>query len=72
MIFILVKSIIDQLRVWFVVYGFFEEVVFDNGFQFIVNEFVDFFKQNGVKQILVFFYYLLFNGVVECIVQIFK
>lgn len=36
---------------WFAVYGLLEEVVADNGPQFIPNEFVRFLKLNGVKQI---------------------
>ena len=49
MTFTLAKSTIDQLRVWFAAYGLPEEVVSDNGPQFIASGFVDFLKQNGVK-----------------------
>lgn len=44
---------IDQLRAWFMANGLPEEVVTDNGPQFIASEFVNFLKQNGVKQTLV-------------------
>ena len=47
------KSTIDQLRVWFAPHGLNEEVVSDNGPQFDASEFVDFLKQNGIKQMLV-------------------
>ena len=47
------KRTIDQLRVWFAAYGLPGEVVSDNGPQFIASEFVDFLKQNRVKQTLV-------------------
>ena len=38
------NSTIDQLRVWFAAYGLPEEVVSDDGPQFIAREFVDFLK----------------------------
>ena len=66
------KSTIDQLRVWFAAYGLPEEVVSDNGPQFIASEFVDFLKQNGVKQMLVPPYHPLSNGAAERMVQILK
>ena len=66
------KSTIDQLRGWFAAYGLLEEVVSDNGPQFIANEFVDFLKQNGVKQTLVPLYHPSSNGAAEHTVQILK
>ena len=43
-----------------------------NGPQFIASEFVDFLKQNGVKQMLVPLYHLSSNGAAERTVQILK
>ena len=66
------KSTIDQLRVWFAAYGLPEEVVSDNGPQFIASEIVDFLKQNGVKQTLVPPYHPSSNGAAERTAQILK
>ena len=44
----------------------------DNGLQFIASEFVDFLKQNGVKQTLVPPYHPSSNGAAERTVQILK
>lgn len=55
-------SIIDQLRMWFAVYGLPEEVVADLGPQFICNEFVRFLKLNRVKQTAVPPYHPSSNG----------
>lgn len=66
------KSTIDRLRVWFAAYGIPEEVVSDNGYQFIASDFVDFLKQNGVKQTLVPPYHPSSNGATERTVQILK
>ena len=66
------KSTIDQFRVWFAAYGLHEEVVSDNGPQFIASEFVDFLTQNGVKQTLVPPYHPSSNGAAERTVQILK
>ena len=66
------KSTIYKLRVWFAAYGLPEEVVSDNGPEFIASEFVDFLKQNGVKQKLVPPYQPSSNGAAERTVQIFK
>ena len=66
------KSTIDQLKVWFAAYGLPEEVVSDNGPQFIANEFVDFLKQKGVKQTLVPPYHPSSNGAADRTVQILK
>ena len=66
------ESTIDQLRVWFAAYGLPEEVVSDNGPQFIASEFVDFLKQNGVKQTLIPPYHPSSNGAAERMVHILK
>jgi len=64
------KRTIDQLRAWFAAYGLPEEVVTDNSPQFIASEFVDFLKQNGVKQMPVPPYHPSSNGAAERTVQI--
>ena len=66
------KSTIDQLRVRFAAIRLPEEVVSDNGPQIIASEFVDFLKQNGVKQTLVPPYHPSSNGAAERTVQILK
>ena len=66
------QSTIDQMRLWFAAYGLPEEVVSDNGPQFISQEFTDFLKQNGVKQTLVPPYHPSSNGAAERTVQILK
>ena len=44
----------------------------DNGPQFIVSEFVDFLKQNGIKQMLVPPHHPPSKGAAECTVQVLK
>ena len=44
----------------------------DNGPQFIASEFVDFLKQNGIKQMLVPPHHPPSDGVAECTVQVLK
>jgi len=66
------QSTIDQMRLWFAVYGLPEEVVSDNGSQFISQDFTNFLKQNGIKQTLVPPYHPSSNGAAERTVQILK
>jgi len=66
------QSTIDQMRLWFAAYGLPEEVVSDNGSQFISQDFTNFLKQNGVKQTLVPPYHPSSNGAAERTVQILK
>ncbi len=66
------QSTIDQMRLWFAAYGLPEEVVSDNGPQFISQDFTNFRKQNGVKQTLVPPYHPSSNGATERTVQILK
>lgn len=66
------QSTIDQMKLWFAAYELPEEVISDNGPQFISQEFTDFLKQNGVKQTLVPPYHPLSNGAAEHTVQILK
>ncbi|KAL9958973.1 hypothetical protein ACROYT_G036052 [Oculina patagonica] len=42
------QSTIDQIRLWFAAYGLLEEVVSDNGPQFISQDFTNYLKQNEV------------------------
>ena len=63
---------IDQMRLWFSAHGLPEEVVSDNGPQFISQEFTDFLKQNGVKQTLVPPYHPSSSRAAERTVQILK
>ena len=44
----------------------------DNGPQFIASEFVDFLKQNGIKQMLVPPHHPPSDGAAECTVQVLK
>ena len=66
------QSTIDQMRLWFAAYGLPEEVVSDNGSQFISQDFNNFLKQNGVKQTLVSPYHPSSNGAAERTEQILK
>ena len=63
---------IDELRKLFAAYGLPEQVVTDNGPQFIAEEFTLFLKQNGVKHSKCSPYHPSFNGAVERLVQSFK
>ena len=46
-----VSKTIEVLRVMFAAYGLPDQIVSDNGPQFISSEFATFLKQNGVKHI---------------------
>ena len=63
---------IDELRKLFTAYGLPEQIVTDNGPQFIADEFSQFLKQNGVKQLKCSPYYPSANGAVERLVKSFK
>ena len=63
---------IDELRKHFAAYGLPEQVVTDNGPQFIAEEFTLFLKQNGVKHLKCSPYHPSSNGAVERLVQSFK
>ena len=53
-------------------YGLPEQLVSDNGPQFVADEFQSFLKSNGVKHIRCAPYHPFSNGAVECFVQTFK
>ena len=62
----------EVLRTLFASYGLPEEIVTDNGPQFISTVFKTFLRQNGVKQTLVPPYHPASNGAAERSVQILK
>ena len=63
---------IEELRKLFSAYGLPEQVVTDNGPQFIADEFTVFLKQNGIKHLKCSPYHPSSNGAVERLVQSFK
>ena len=63
---------IATLRQLFSAYGLPEQVVSDNGPQFISEEFADFMKKNGIKHIRCAPYHPASNGAVERFIQTFK
>ena len=62
----------ELLHTLFSSYGLPEQIVTDNGSQFISAEFQEFLQNNGVKHIYLSPYHPSSNGQVERIVQIFK
>jgi len=56
----------------FSTFGLPEQVVSDNGPQFVSSEFAQFLKSNGVKHIKSVPYHLSTNAMAECFVQSFK
>ena len=67
-----VDKTIEELRKLFVSYGLPEQMVTDNGPQFVSEEFAIFVKANGVKHIKSSPYHPATNGAVERLVQTFK
>ena len=65
------KTIIELRRI-FAAYGLPEQVVTDNGPQFVADEFATFMKMNGIKHIRCAPYHPSSNGAVERFVQTFK
>ena len=63
---------IEELRKLFSAYGLPEQVVTDNGPQFIAEEFAAFLRQNGIKHLKCTPYHPSSNGAVERLVQLFK
>ena len=65
-------KIIEELRRLFSSCGFPEQLVSDNGPQFVSQEFDSFMKMNGIKHIRTSPYHPASNGAVERLVQTFK
>jgi len=63
---------ISALQTSFANFGFPEEIVTDNGPQFIAQTFSDFCKANGIKHMLTPPYHPSSNGAAECSVQVVK
>ena len=63
---------IELLRQLFSAYGLPQQLVTDNGPQFISEEFAQFVKQNGIKHIRTSPYHPVSNGAAERLVQTFK
>ena len=63
---------IKVLREIFSRHGLPEQIVSDNGPQFISAEFSEFCKGNGIKHLQVALYHPASNGLAKCMVQIFK
>ena len=63
---------IRVLRELFAVHGIPEQLVSDNGPQFVSTEFLEFCKSNGVKHLRVAPYHPASNGLAERMVQTFK
>ena len=63
---------ITVLRDMFARYGLPEQLVSNNGPQFVSSEFTQFCKSNGIKHYRVAPYRPALNNLVECMVQSFK
>ena len=66
------EKTIVELRRMFATYGLPEQVVTDNGPQFVADEFATFMKGNGIKHIRCAPYHPSSNGAVERFIQTFK
>ena len=66
------RKTIEILRQVFSAYGLPEQLVSDNGPQFISREFAEFMAKNGIKHIRSVPYHPATNGQVERFVQTFK
>ena len=66
------SSTIKVLREIFSTHGLPEQLVTDNGPQFVSSEFSDFCKANGIKHFRVAPYHPASNGLAERMVQTFK
>ena len=66
------EKTLDVLRSMFARYGLPEQLVSDNGPQFVSSEFERFMKENGIKHIRTSPYHPASNGEAERFVQTFK
>ena len=67
-----VSKTLNVLREWFSVHGIPEQIVTDNGPQFIAEEFDEFTKRNGIKHVKSAPYHPASNGLAERFVQSLK
>ena len=67
-----VSKMLNVLREWFSVHGIPEQIVTDNGPQFIAEEFDEFTKCNGIKHVKSAPYHPASNGLAERFVQSLK
>ncbi len=67
-----VSQTISVLRKMFATHGLPEQIVSDNGPQFVSSEFAEFMKQNGVKHVRSALYHPSTNGLAERFVQSMK
>jgi len=67
-----IDKTLDELRLIFAQHGLPEQLVSDNGPQFIAHEFKEFSIQNSIKHIRVAPYHPASNGVAERAVRLFK
>ena len=63
---------VDALRHVFAIHGLPEQLVSDNGAQFVSDEFSQFMKQNGIKHLRSAPYHPATNGLAERFIQTFK
>jgi len=66
------EATVNALRTVFATHGFPEELVTDNGAQFIAQEFKDFLRSNKIKHVLIAPYHRASNGEAERAVKAFK
>ena len=66
------EKTISTLQQLFSSYGLLEQIVSDNGPQFIAEEFATFLKSNGIRHIRCAPYHPSSNGAVEQFIQTFK
>jgi len=66
------QKTITELRKLFAACGLSEQLVSDNGPQFVSDEFATFMKMNGIKHICCAPYHPSSNGAAERFVQTFK
>ncbi|XP_011708369.1 PREDICTED: uncharacterized protein K02A2.6-like [Wasmannia auropunctata] len=66
------KNVIEKLKDCFVRFGILEQIISDNGRQFVSSEFQKFCKNNGIRHTTSSVYHPRTNGEAERFVQTFK
>ena len=66
------SATLDVLREWFAVHGIPEQIVIDNGTQFMSEAFEIFMKRNGIKHVKSAPYHPASNGLAERFIQSLK